>query len=163
MINLEKKYLTLIDLVKHQDPHHAKKIAICLHVLSAANRIDKSCGDKLSHYNLSEGRFLILALLIQYDHLSPLEIAHHCGVTKATISALLQSLIKDQFINKALDPQDGRKQIITLTKTGRQLISQLFSIHTKWIEQLTDNFSQGEAEQLTQLLTKLLNNLRDKE
>ena len=67
---------------------------------------------------LSEGKFKILMLLFDAkDHsLSPTELAKQSNVTKATITGLLDGLVRDGFVSRTHQNKDKRKISIELTK-----------------------------------------------
>ena len=70
---------------------------------------------------LSEGKFKILMLLFDAkDHsLSPTELAKQSNVTKATITGLLDGLVRDGFVSRTHQNKDKRKISIELTKRKR--------------------------------------------
>ena len=63
---------------------------------------------------LSEGKFKILMLLFDAkDHsLSPTELAKQSNVTKATITGLLDGLVRDGFVSRTHQNKDKRKSAL---------------------------------------------------
>src|ERR1700722_11817934 len=65
---------------------------------------------RLATEGISHGRFMLLVILDR-DPEQPLpasELAEHAGVTKQTITSLLDGLEKDGYITRRQDPQDRR-------------------------------------------------------
>lgn len=160
-MKLEKKYSSLINIIKKHGVADITAVKACFSLLSAGNRIDRECAKRLGIYQLSESRFMILTLLFDYEMLSPLEIAKLSGVTKPTITSLITSLEKDGLIKRSSVPSDGRKLEITLTEEGRELIQKLFMEHSQWIANITRNLTDMEMEVLVQILDKMFQNSSD--
>jgi DNA-binding MarR family transcriptional regulator len=156
---LGTKYSTLLDIVGDLKPVGIDKVKLCLELLSVANAIDKTCADKLSYYKLSESRFLLLSILSKHKSLSPQELTHLSGVSKATMTQLITTLHKDNFIEKKLLPEDGRSYSITLTSHGEEIIDEIFSAHIYWIESITLGLDKKEIASLRNILRIVFSNL----
>lgn len=154
-MNLGKRYNSLRNIIKKSEEINITAITACFTLLSASNKIDEECAKRLRLYQLSESRFIILALLLEYESLIPLEIANLTGVTKPTITSLITSLEKDNLINKIPVPSDQRKSKIVLTEQGRYLIQEALKEHSRWIANITKNLTNYEKEYLIHILNKM--------
>lgn len=157
-MKLEKKYSSLTNIIEKHKIANISAVKTCFSLLSAANNIDKACAKRLGVYQLSESRFMILALLFEYNTLSPLTIAKLIGVTKPTITSLIISLQKEGLIQRKNVPEDGRKYIISLTEQGEKLIKIVFHQHSRWIANITKNITNSEMETLIFILDKIRQN-----
>ncbi len=100
--------------------------------------------------------FVLLFLLdAATDGLAPNVLAEKAGVTRATITGLLNGLERDQLIERHADPLDGRAMRIALTPEGKQLIGSVFAQHGRWIAGLFSHLSAQERIQLSELLAKV--------
>lgn len=107
-------------------------------------------------HKLSEGKFVLLFLLQNVpDGLSPHELSERAGVTRATITGLLDGLERDGFLKRHADTQDRRKLTIRLTSEGARLAQQLFVEHTTWIASLMSDLSADEQSVLSTLLRRI--------
>lgn len=157
-MELEKKYSSLTQLIKKHKLADISAVETCFSLLSTANNIDKACAKRLGVYQLSESRFMILALLFEYNALSPLTIAELIGVTKPTITSLILSLQKEGLIKRNNVPEDGRKYEISLTEQGDKLIKTVFYQHSLWIANITQNITNSEMKTLICILDKIRRN-----
>lgn len=157
-MELEKKYSSLTQLIKKHKQADISAVETCFSLLSTANNIDKACAKRLGGYQLSESRFMILALLFEYNALSPLTITELIGVTKPTITSLILSLQKEGLIKRNNVPEDGRKYKISLTEQGEKLIKTVFHQHSLWIANITKNITNSEMETLICILDKIRRN-----
>lgn len=154
-MELEKKYISLARIIEKREAANLLSIEACFSILSAGMRIDKECAKRLSDYQLSEGRFMVLVLLLEHKVLSPQEIATLSGVTKPTITSFIHSLVKDELVNKTEVTTDRRKIDITLTKKGQNLIEIIFKEHSLWIANITKNLTDSEIKALICILNKM--------
>lgn len=74
-----------------------------------------------------------LALLDQHKTLLPSELAAMEKITTQSMSQILNHLSELGYINRKLSGQDKRKWMISLSKTGYQVLSQMRSERDEWL------------------------------
>lgn len=88
------------------------------------------------------------------------EAAKLTGMTKASVSSLTRTLVKDDLLRKVTAEHDRRAVTLSLTPAGRKLIEELFREQNRaesdWASPLTDI----EITLFNMLLQKLLNSER---
>jgi DNA-binding MarR family transcriptional regulator len=112
---------------------------------------------RLATEGISHGRFMLLAILDREPDqpLPASELAEHAGVTKQTITSLLDGLEKDGYISRQPHPQDRRSIMIQLLPRGSQLLENIMpGMYRKQVEMLKD-LTREEQRQLTRLLKKV--------
>lgn len=156
MHTLEQKYLALLNEAEARQLPNLDGIRLCFQVLSLATAIDRDCAALLAPHGLSEGRFILLFLLeAAGTGLAPNVLAERAGVTRATVTGLLDGLEREHLIRREDDPLDKRALLIQLTPKGKALSEQLFREHGQWIAGLFMDISTEEREVLTRLLNKV--------
>ena len=159
-MKLEQKYLALIEEAQRRNLPDLGGIELCSGTLSLAAGIDRSCAALLAPHGLSEGRFVLLFLLDAAEGgLAPHRLAEQAGVTRATVTGLLDGLEREALITRHADPHDRRGLSIRLTSKGKRLASTVVAQHGQWIAGLFGNLSETERAQLTVLLAKVTANL----
>lgn len=157
---LEQKHCALLEEAERRAITPTGNLRACFELLALAATIDKDCAARLAPYHLSEGKFVLLFLLHgQPDGLSPHELAERAGVTRATITGLLDGLERDDFISRRSGPKDRRKITIILTERGQKTAQDLFNEHTKWIAALFAGFTAQDRQVLTGFLERIRHNL----
>ena len=83
--------------------------------------------NQLQEFGLSEGRFFVLVYLFseelfQHDMPGPSDIADNLGVTRATITGLLDGLERDGYVERYQDNRDRRALKISLTDKARRFM-----------------------------------------
>lgn len=86
--------------------------------------------------------------------LSPHELAAQAGVTRATITGLLDGLEHGGLIARRPAAVDRRKLVISLTTAGEALTLDLFNEHSCWIASLFKNFDGPSRNTLNGLLQR---------
>lgn len=156
---LEQKYLALLQEAERRQLPDLQGIRLCFQTLSLAARIDRDCAALLAPHGLSEGRFVMLFLLdAAPDGLAPNLLAGQAGVTRATVTGLLDGLEREALAERHAEPGDRRALRIRLTRKGRQLARTLFEQHGQWIADLFGNLTAAERTQLARLLDKVAAN-----
>lgn len=159
-MKLEQKYLSLIQEAGRRKLPDVEGIRLCFQTLSLAAAIDRDCATLLAPHGLSEGRFVLLFLLdATPDGLAPNTLAEQAGVTRATITGLLDGLEREELIERHANTDDRRALCIRLTEKGKQLAKIVFAQHSQWIASLYGNLSLSERTQLASLLAKVAGNL----
>jgi DNA-binding MarR family transcriptional regulator len=153
---LEAKHGALLDEARRRGHANVAQLRLCFQLLSLSSAIDRDCASRLAPHGLSEGRFIVLFLLHGAGGtLPPHELAERAGVTRATISGLLDGLQREGLLQRRSDAEDGRRLQIVLTAQGQRLAERLFEQHSNWIGGLFDGLDAGEQQQLSQLLHKV--------
>ena len=131
-----------------------------LGIKTAAEEIQQSILDVLAKdYQLSEGKFCALVVLHQHgkEGVAPSQLAEKVGVTRATISNMLQRLKRDGIIE--LDPakEDGRAKIARLTAKGAAFVEKILPAHYLRVTKLMERLDESEQRELIRLLHKMNN------
>jgi len=155
MHTLEQKYLALLGEAERRGLPDLDDIRLCFLSLSLAAAIDRDCAAQLAPHGLSEGRFVLLFLLDSADDgLAPNLLAGQAGVTRATVTGLLDGLERDGLAERQAVADDRRALRVRLTPKGKQLARTVFDQHGRWIAGLFGSLSPDERRQLAALLTK---------
>lgn len=160
MIKLEQKYTALLGDVQRRAigsvlPDAVVRLRLCFEVLGLASAIDGDCATRLGKHGLSEGKFVLLFLLRgEADGLSPHELARRAGVTRGTITGLLDGLERDGFLARHADLLDRRKLLVRLSAKGEAAAANLVDEHAQWIASLFADFTAEEMQLLSSLLEK---------
>jgi DNA-binding MarR family transcriptional regulator len=117
----------------------------------------------LSSLGTRHGRFVLLMLLHKHGpgEMTPAELAEKTGVTRATISGLLDGLEKDGLVERRPDPQDRRITRLFLTGAGDQLLQRVRPIYSEWFTSVISPLTEDERKQLVLILQKLQQRLAE--
>ena len=111
----------------------------------------------LARHDMSQGRFTVLSLLNRNPDqpMSPSDLATRSGVTRATMTGLLDGLERERLIRREPDKVDRRMLLVNLTPSGRKLLDGIFPDYYRRIAKLMGHLSESEKKHLIELLNKI--------
>ncbi len=132
-------------------------IKTCAELLRTGSDLLSAFESILGRSGLSQGRFLTLIVMNRTpdEEISPSTLAHKVGVKRATMTGLLDGLVKDGLIERRAHAQDRRKIGVRLTTGGRQVLNDLLPGYYRHIARLMAFLTEGERLTLVSLLKKV--------
>lgn len=100
--------------------------------------------------------FAILAALDEFGPDSQVRIGQRCGIDQSDMHTMLKELTEQRHVARAPDPSDRRRNLITLTRSGRRRLEKLDSALSIVQSDLLNGLSSTERDHLTTLLTRVL-------
>ena len=111
---------------------------------------------------ISQGRFTVLMLLgmdCENGDMStsstPATLAGKAGVTRATMTGLIDTLEKDRLVARKPDANDRRTIRVRLTKEGRAVLKGMLPDYFQCVSDILRPLSETERKQLVRLLQKI--------
>lgn len=149
---------------------------VFLHLLRAGDEVFGVVERNLTEHNISQGRFSVLMLLwnpaqrrteapaggtcagtcASNSPRTPAELAEAAGVTRATMTGLIDTLERDGLVRREPDPDDRRMMSVRLTPKAEKFLIDLLPAHFQIMACLMASLSESERRTLVQLLTKIL-------
>ena len=128
-----------------------------LNLLRTGDAVFASEAKFLAERGISQGRFTVLMLLNRgCDTIStPAGLADASGVTRATMTGLLDTLEKDQLTTRETDPRDRRTIHVKLTLKGQALIEGLVPDYFRCVAGIMYPLDEVERTLLVTLLHKI--------
>ncbi len=129
-------------------------ISAFLHLLRVATDLSVALDACLSRHGLLQGRWWVLILLMREDALqsTPSALAEKAGVTRATMTGLLDGLERDGLIARELDPQDRRSVSIRLTASGQQKLDEVMPDYYSRLRTCMAALDERDRQQLNDIL-----------
>jgi len=111
----------------------------------------------LNIHGLSHGRFAILMYLNRNPDtpVNQTHLAEAYGVTKATITGLIDGLERDTMVERLADPTDRRASLVRLTATSRKFLDEFLPRHFRGVSELMAGLDARDRAELTRLVGKL--------
>lgn len=101
----------------------------------------------------------ILYALNHKSRMTMAEIASAIGKDKSTVTALVEKLVKLNYVSKERDTEDTRIVYVTLTQRGEELKPVFNQISKELLEVFYKELTEEEKEVLFRLLNKIYCNL----
>ena len=144
------------------DPSAAE---VFLHLLRSGDEVFRVVDRHLARHHISEGRFgVLMALWSSAERpggdgrraLSPAELADHTGVTRATITGLVDTLERDGLVERSPNVDDRRMRSVSLTLRGSALLREILPEHFRRMAWLMATLDEQERVTLVRLLGKVM-------
>ncbi len=127
-----------------------------MHLLKTGDELLALNDQFLASKGVRPGRFNLLMIAGHCDDPpSPAELADCTGVTRATVSGLLDGMERDGLVVREVDPTDRRQIQVQLTREGRQLLDRIRPAYCRWFSELVDSLTETERQVLIALLEKI--------
>lgn len=126
-------------------------------LLRVASDVLEAIEQFLAGHGMSQGRFTVLMLLNRNpdEPASPSDLAARSGVTRATMTGLLDGLEREKLVKRDADRTDRRMLLVELTPRGRKTLDGMLPEYYQRIASLMGHLSNGEKHELVELLGKV--------
>ncbi len=165
------RYECLLEAAKEFPDLDPSASEVFLHLLRAGDEAYGVSDRNLVSHNISQGRFCVLMLLWRSVQSSaakllagpcgiagprtPAELADAAGVTRATMTGLIDTLERDGFVKREPDPDDRRMMSVRLTTKAEEFLRNFLPEHFRITAQLMRTLTEAERKTLVQLLNKI--------
>ena len=128
-----------------------------MHLLRTADMVFAETGRFFSRHNVSQGRFTVLMLLSRSweSPSTPASLAEEAGVTRATMTGLIDTLEKDGLVVREPDAHDRRTTHVRITLNGQEFLGSMLPDHFERVSAMMQTLTKSECNQLVQLLQKI--------
>ena len=111
----------------------------------------------LARHDLLQGRWWVLILLMREQNLtaSPSVLADKAGVTRATMTGLLDSLERAELIERIPNPDDRRMLNVRLTEKGQQRLDEVMPDYYSRVARVMEELSEDHRQLLMEMLSNV--------
>jgi MarR family 2-MHQ and catechol resistance regulon transcriptional repressor len=99
--------------------------------------------------------FMVLEVLLHKGPMTISEIGQSVLLANASMTSAVDRLEQKSLVSRGASPNDRRVRIVTLTRKGKALISELYERHVADLETITGVLTRKEQDQLRALLKKV--------
>ena len=125
------------------------------HILRRASQRHSTIFAEQMVGGLTPTRFAALAMLFERGHLSQNELGRLTAMDIATIKGVVDRLSDKGLVAVRPDPDDGRRNLISLTDQGLALVEQAIPAGKAISKATLKPLSSAERKQLVELLKKI--------
>lgn len=128
-----------------------------LHLLRVATDLSLALDACLSEHGLLQGRWWVLILLMREDNKTstPSLLAEKAGVTRATMTGLLDGLARDGLVERIFDEADRRRVTVTLTDAGQAKLDDVMPDYYARLRACMSGVDEAARQELEKTLSKI--------
>lgn len=130
-------------------------ISSFLFLLRVATDLSIALDACLSKHGLLQGRWWILILLMREDNYTstPSLLAEKAGITRATMTGLIDGLAQVELVERVYDKNDRRSINIQLTPLGQAKLDAVMPDYYRRLRQCMQGLSEAQRIQLNEILS----------
>ncbi len=126
-----------------------------------ANLIEKEIERRLlSELGISYSQSMILDFIYSHPEISQRQVAMERHITPAAVSRHLEVLEEMGFIKRKDRDDNRREHIVVITDSGQKIVITAQTVVEDSVEDLIEDVSRGELEDMDLILEKLLKKFR---
>lgn len=130
------------------------------HLISLAARgFARLSESRLKPLGFGVGQLPVLVALHNGNASTQRDLARFAKVEQPPMAQMLARMERDGLIQRTRDPADGRSSCIVLTKAAQERMPEATETLFRGNREAMIGFTDAEAEQLVDLLTRLIGNL----
>ncbi|TXS30676.1 MarR family transcriptional regulator [Streptomyces sp. ms191] len=122
----------------------------------AAARADRLVGAGLAGEGARKWHYAVLVSLDEYGPTSQAGLSRRTGIYRSDLVAVINELAERGHVEREPDPEDRRRNVVTLTTGGRAHLQRLDAVLAAAQDELTGSLSPSERALLASLLERLL-------
>lgn len=165
------RYECLLEAAKEFPDLDPSAVEAYLHLLRTGDEVFSITERNLADHAMSPGRFGVLMLLwrgvqpqaatlmgaenCDCGPRTPAGLAEAAGVTRATMTGLIDTLERDGFVKREPDPHDRRMMLVSLTPAAIEFLRGFMPGHFRAITAIMGQLSESERKTLVRLLGKI--------
>jgi DNA-binding MarR family transcriptional regulator len=100
-------------------------------------------------------QYAVLVALSEDHHETQGALADALGYDRGQMVGILDELEEDGYVERRRDPDDRRRQLVSITPDGRKILTRLRALSRKLDDELFAPLSEDERARLHELLLKL--------
>ena len=119
-----------------------------------------NCQEKEIHlaelHGLTQAEFRCLRLFGSDESLNNKTIAERMSLSPSRLTRIIDGLVKKEYINREIDPNDRRNMRVALSNKGKSLVNQLNKAYVDIHQEILQDIDPSQHEQLITAMTHLL-------
>ncbi len=126
-------------------------------LVSAYQAFERYSAPDVKAMGLTTTQFDVIATLGNQPPMTCKELGEKTLVTKGTLTGVLERLEAKGILERKLNPEDARSQMIGLTAVGQTLFEKVFPAHLSHLNKVFEKLNTKELAEITKSLQTLKN------
>ena len=127
----------------------------CFRIGAVTRRIWRYVNREYAKYGLTVGQTFILFDLLDHDGSAVKDIAERVQVDSPAITGFVDRLIREELVERVVDPDDRRAMKIHLSPKGRELAIKLLPVAQTLNRKMEELVGGKEIKKLLQILDRV--------
>ena len=121
-------------------------------------KFNKNIDNNLSAHGISYTEYTLMHYLDNAPNktMRRIDLAQQVGLSASGVTRLIAPMVKNNIIEKEINPRDARVSLVKLSKTGERLYKDSSITFEYCIKSMTDKISTIQLEKLIELSKKMM-------
>lgn len=112
--------------------------------------------EKIRVLGMSDTGHTICTFLFGHTDVSQDDVAQALRLDRTTVARALLTLENKGFVRRRPNPENRRKNLLSLTDAGRENIAAVVGLYDRWLAKISGCLSDSEQKQFDEFCTRLL-------
>ncbi|MDD5198328.1 MAG: MarR family transcriptional regulator [Terrimicrobiaceae bacterium] len=155
------RHAPLLEAARSRPEFDAAAYDMFVAALNTGEAVSEVEARYLAEHRITPGRFAVMLLLGVEESITrkPSELADLIGVTRATMTGLLDTLERDHYVGRAIDPSDRRSMRVESTPACRELLKKVLPGYFRLVATIPATLTEEERAEFIRLSRKLQDGL----
>lgn len=136
------------------EPHRLSGTVVWL-LGRAAQRGHQLAQERLAAAGIRKWHYAVLAALAEFGQQSQADIGRRLGLDRSDMVAVLNDLQADGYVGREPDPADRRRNIVTISESGRHALAGFDRLIAEADGHLLADLSTADRDRLVALLERI--------
>lgn len=109
-------------------------------------------------YKITIDQWLIIKSILENPKITQQELAKNVFKDNASVTRIIEILVKSNYLNRAIDTNDRRKSILSVTKEGIEIIEKVQNLVLENRKEALQGITQEDLDIMNQSLQKVIKN-----
>lgn len=160
MSNELPRYNRLLEAAHEHPDLDSESCELFLNVLRTGDAVAELETQYLGRHGITPGRFAVMMLLSEEGvAMKPSVLAEMTGVTRATMTGLLDTLERDDMVKRNADPGDRRAIRVHATPKGREKLQELLPGYYRLVSAVPAMLTAAERKTYAEISKKIRDGL----
>ncbi|UQE73262.1 MarR family transcriptional regulator [Gordonia sp. PP30] len=139
-----------------------RDVELLMGLLTTARRVIRAYNAGLAEHDVTDGRFAALLAIDAEPGITPAALADRLVVTRATVTGLVDNLVKRDLVIREADETDRRTLALHLTEDGRATVATVAPLVTGWFTAVADGIEPADRDAAWRTFAQIQANVRDR-
>jgi DNA-binding MarR family transcriptional regulator len=130
-------------------------------ICRTARKVHRHIEKIFSPYGLTVEQWVAMKILAETPDISQKELSAQMKRDANTVKAIVERLIKKDYVKRELNPSDRRAFLLQLTKAGQLLVDKLAAADEQENRQLEEKLGEADTASMKKMLLQIEEMIRE--
>ena len=130
-------------------------------ICRTARKVHRHIEKNFSPYGLTVEQWVAMKILAETPDISQKELSAQMKRDANTVKAIVDRLIKKDYVRRELNPSDRRAFLLQLTKAGQLLVDKLAAADEQENQQLEKKLGEADTASMKKMLLQIEEMIRE--